>query len=301
MKVNGNKKNNHQANSTESKTDQLTRQAVEVFDEVPVKNFDPAKTWLKISARLGSIDKRFVTWGLAMAASFSMLIAANLNNINWMKVIDLPEEVVVTEINKEVPVSQPVRKEPLPSMARLESIAPELTSESTPNLVSNQQVMDDVQPVALPINSNARESMDIRPFSNPFISGFAKANIQSIGVSPEIGIDFKLAENYTARRREIYKLGLSSQMNFSTNDEGQKKRHMHFFVNLEYTTLNKKTNKGWTARSGYLVNPDGQLFQDTTIKVSLFRNIGKNLKVGPEVIFTNNLKKPYPAISLVLG
>ena len=83
MKINGNRNNNSRVKADESKTDQLTKKAVEVVDEIPVKNFDPDQTWLKISARLGQLDKGFVTWGLAMAASFSLLIAANLSKPDW--------------------------------------------------------------------------------------------------------------------------------------------------------------------------------------------------------------------------
>ena len=78
MKVNGNHKNGKSIDSQESKTDQISKKAVAVVDEVPLRFFDPTRTWEKLSERLGRMDKGLVTWGIAMAASFSLLVAANI-------------------------------------------------------------------------------------------------------------------------------------------------------------------------------------------------------------------------------
>ncbi|MEP4091846.1 hypothetical protein [Reichenbachiella sp.] len=298
MKVNGN--HNAKAAINKSTTDLLSKKAVEVVEDIPVKDFDPSKTWEKLSSRLGQIDKRFVTWGLTMAASFSLLVAANVDVFLWNSLDEQP-------IKKNVVVTKEDHNE---EIAHLISNPTVLTAlEAIPLAKTNEPIMKlEISP--LPVNRTHTElirdkkeqrKVEVTPFSNPFVFVFAKVNFQTESVSPEFGLDFKFAENYTAKRRDIYKLGISSQLNFTTSETGKKKVYPHTFVNLEFASLNKKTNKGWTTRAGYLINPDGQLFQDTTIKVSLFRNVGKHLKVGPEVIFTDNLKKSYPSISLVLG
>lgn len=301
MKVNGNHKNGKSFDSQESKTDQISQKAVTNAEEVPVRNFNPTKTWEKISEKLGQMDKGLVTWGLAMAASFSLLVAANIEVFD-LNPFDLNIE---NHIHSEVsePKQQTFKTNPKPQVHiteyKMAKPAPQTRTLKKPIIApqSNEQQSKTI----LLIDKNEQESIEVSRLSNPFVSVFGKANFQSEGVVPEIGLDFKIAENYTAKRRHIYKIGVSSQFNFKTNESGDKRIHPHTFVNLEFTSLNKITNKGWTSRAGYLLNPDGQLYQDTTLKVSLFRNINKHVKIGPEVIFTNNMKQAYPSISLILG
>lgn len=301
MKVNGNHKNGQSLDSQESKTDQISKKSVVVLEEILVKHFNPAKTWEKLSERLGRMDKGLVTWGLAMAASFSLLVAANIEvfdlnpldfNIEDQAILNTPESKQHTiRILPKPPVHITELKLAKPTQQTTELKKPVIAP-----IVNKQQ-----SKTVLIIDKNQHESVEVSRLSNPFVSVFGKVNFQTEGVVPEIGIDFKIAENYSSKRRQIYKIGVSSQLNFKTDESGDRRVHPHTFVNLEFTSLNKKTNKGWTSRAGYLLNPDGQLYQDTTIKVSLFRNISKHVKLGPEVIFTNNMKQAYPSISLILG
>ncbi|WP_422362289.1 hypothetical protein [Reichenbachiella sp.] len=301
MKVNGNHKNGKSLDSQKSKTDQISQKAVAVVDEVPVSHFNPVKTWEKLSEKLGKMDKGLVTWGLAMAASFSLLVAANI------KVFDLNpfnlniEDYTISEMPKSSPETIVNKPKPTIHISGLKMAKPIKQDTELKKPVITSEVNKKLPKTVVLLEKNEQESIEVSRLSNPFVSVFGKANFQSGSVVPEIGVDFKIAENYTAKRRQIYKIGMSSQLNFKTNESGDKRVYPHTFVNLEFTSLNKKTNKGWTSRAGYLLNPDGQLYQDTTIKVSLFRNISKHIKLGPEVIFTNNMKQAYPSISLILG
>ncbi|SMD37904.1 hypothetical protein SAMN04488029_3531 [Reichenbachiella faecimaris] len=301
MKINGNHKNGTNKDSNESATDQLTKKAVSALEEKPLLGFDAASTWKKLAARLGNVDKRFVTWGFAMAASFSLLVAAKIELFDWTNQDNQPQKPL-TEIQVVDKETVQLSAVPIKSSVVIEKIEPQSQALETTLKPSVEKNQTKIRPkTVLLAEKKDKRKLELYPLSNPFVSVFAKANFSSEGVTPEIGIDFKIAENYTAKRRDIYKLGLSSQVNFRTTEEGDKKIHPHTFVNLEFTSLNKKTNKGWTTRAGYLLNPDGYLYQDTTVKVSLFRNINKHIKIGPEVIFTDNLKSAYPSISLILG
>ncbi|MEO9967794.1 MAG: hypothetical protein ABJF11_18525 [Reichenbachiella sp.] len=301
MKINGkNKSQSHdQLDSNESSTDQVSKQAVRVVEEVPVKNFDPLKTWEKLSQRLGQVDKRFVTWGLAMAASFSLLVAANLSLPEWNFIKD--EIAPSAQIGTGEKIAELSRTQLSPVLISKFNAVPVSMPISKNQRIQITPKLSPIEKTVLVRDKKEIQEVEISPLSNPFVSGFAKVNFQAEGLTPEMGIDFKVAENYTAKRREIYKLGVSTQINFTNSETSERKIHPHTFFNFEFTSLNKKTNKGWTSRAGYLINPDGQLFQDTTIKVSLFRNLGKHLKIGPEIIFTDNFKRSYPSISLVLG
>ncbi|MEP2023076.1 MAG: hypothetical protein ABJH98_10805 [Reichenbachiella sp.] len=302
MKINGNHKNGISKDLKESTTDQVSKKAVSVVENVPLKNFDASDTWRKIAHKLGHVDKRFVTWGLAMAASFSLLVAANVDLFTWESFNPQPEPEVATNNTfidkKEVFIAATSIK---PEIIITEIKPQSQEQKSTLHTPVEKRAIKTNPKTILLLDKKDRQNIALYPLTNPFVSVFAKANIGSGSITPEIGIDFKLAENYTAKRRDIFKLGVSSQFNFKTDETGDKKVHPHTFVNLDFTSLNKKTNKGWTTRAGYLLNPDGQLYQDTTVKVSLFRNINKHIKIGPEVIFTDNLKTAYPSISLVLG
>lgn len=300
MKVNGNHKNGQSLDSQESKTDQISKKAVVTMDEIPLKHFSASKTWEKLSDRLSRMDKGLVTWGLAMAASFSLLVAANIEVFD-LNPLDLDiKEQVLSELSQPEEIELKAQPAATIHISNLQITQPaKLTTELKQAVITPEQ--KSLPKTILLRDKNENEAVGLPYLSNPFVSVFGKANFQSGGVAPEIGIDFKIAENYSAKRRQIYKIGMSSQFNFKTNESGEKKIHPHTFVNLEFTSLNKKTNKGWTSRAGYLLNPDGQLYQDTTIKVSLLRNISKHVKLGPEVIFTNNMKQAYPSISLILG
>ena len=300
MKVNGNQLNGTPKKSKELISDELTKKAIAKIENLPLKSFNASATWEKISQRLGQVDKRFVTWGLAMAASFSLLVASNISLFEWNR-IDQTETIEklasIEDIDFHSVVTPPRLPESL-SANTLKNIEPkEVEIKSTEITINNIPK----ETTILAVDKNEIQKTEISPLSNPFVTVFAKANFQFDGVNPEIGIDFKIGENYTAIRRDIFKIGVSSQINYTKSETGERKVHPHTFVNLEYSSLNKKTNKGWTTRTGYLLNPDGQLYQDTTIKVSLFRNVNKHVKIGPEVIFTNNMKKSYPSLSLILG
>lgn len=303
MKINGNHKNGSQKELQTSTTDSISKKAVAVVEETPLQSFDAQSTWEKLAKRMSKVDKRFVTWGFAMAASFSLLVAANIEMLNWEEMDNSPDQTLeVSSISsEEIVLELPKKPEPVAIVERIKPQAPQRKEQlKQPDTPAPEELSKQSKTILL-IDKQEKKHVDLYPLSNPFVSVFAKVNFESGGITPEIGLDFKLAENYTARRRDIYKLGISSQLNFRTNEEGERKMHPHTFVNLEFTSLNKKTNKGWTTRAGYLLNPDGYLYQDTTIKVSVFRNIGKHIKLGPEVIFTDNLKQAYPSLSLVLG
>jgi len=300
MKVNGNKKNGKSVDSKESNMDKISKAAVALLDEIPLKHFDTSKTWEKIYNKLSNVDKRFVTWGLAMAASFSLLVAANIEIFNWKTLKEESVQELIVEV-QDIKIKE-LNMIPLQptSLVHLEKIQVSIPAGKAETPILNQEISNESKTILL-LNKDEHQHIEISRLSNPFVSVFAKANFQTDGIAPEIGIDLKIAENYTAKRREIYKVGISSQFNYKTNEAGNKSIHPNTFVNLEFTSLNKKTNKGWTTRAGYLLNPNEQLYQDTTIKVSFFRNISKHIKIGPEVIFTDNMKKAYPSISLVLG
>lgn len=301
MKINGKHKNGIQKDSNGIALDETSKKAVAVVEKTPLKSFDAQSTWEKLSKKLGQVDKRFVTWGIAMAASFSLLVAANISLFNWNELDQPPQQTQISSpiTSENATVELPKRTKPITIVEQIEPHTIKPASQIKENRIHSK--LDTRPKTILLQNQVEKPKIDLYPLSNPFVTVFAKANFQTGSITPEFGLDFKLAENYTARRRDIFKLGISSQLNFKTNEEGDKKMHPHTFVNLEFTSLNKKTNKGWTTRAGYLLNPDGHLYQDTTIKVSIFRNIGKHIKVGPEVIFTENLKQAYPSISLVLG
>lgn len=305
MKINGNCKDHSPTKTKAAET--VGKQAIVTMENIKVRNFDPAKTWLKISERLNQTDKRLLTWGLAMAASFSLLIAANVNIFKWR----MPDKSLFLSNTQDHSSLRRAQETP-PSVARNLNALPEFNIKrvglNEKNLLIKKQ---HIQPAVSSPDAKRKnhahlsktETLKIPALSNPFVSGFAKVSVMQEGILlPEIGIDFKLGENYTAKRREIYKLGISSQFNFRTDSESGKKIVLPFaFLNFEYTSLNKHTNRGWTSRAGYLLNPDGYLYQDTTIKLSLFRNIGKRFKVGPEVILSNCMQRIYPGISLILG
>jgi len=53
--------------------------------------------------------------------------------------------------------------------------------------------------------------------------------------------------------------------------------------------------------AGYLLNPNQIIYKDTTIRLQYTKSISNKLKVGPEIIFTNNFKKLYPGFTLAFG
>lgn len=309
MKINGNYKDNSPNVSKEQSAEIVGKKAVAALEDVKVTNFDPAKTWLKISKRLSQADKRLLTWGLTLAASVSLLMAAHMNIFIW----NMPDdEKIFRSETEEAPLFLHETETAFLANHHTNTL-PDFDVKHIALHKKNTQIQKQQIPLRPVANTSTKDctytsdaksttALKIPPLANPFVSGYAKVTLQETGILiPEIGIDFKLAENYTAKRREIYRLGLSSQFNVTTNESGDKNVLPYAFLNFEYTSLNKHTNKGWTSKAGYLLNPDGLLYRDTTIKWSLFRNLGKHFKIGPEVIFSDGMQKIYPGISLILG
>ena len=88
------------------------------------------------------------------------------------------------------------------------------------------------------------------------------------------------------------------QTNHPETQESQ--NNLYYFINAGYT-FSDRLNKGWTGEIGYLINPNDTFYREKTIKMSAHKKLGKHLKVGPEIIFTNNFKNIIPGLSVQIS
>ena len=279
------------------KIDRIVRSKIEVLDLSPPlgSTWSKKASWKVIQNKLGSANKTVIIWGFSIAASVSMLLAASIN-LNTSIFIDSnhkEKKEVSTFMIKEQKVSEKhhsvkqrigfntIKKldneRRIPSITRITSL---------PNLESY------LQPV-ISKKSEAKKNVGIISPNISIHSGIR-------GIYPSLGFDLKL---YSKRKNFInHSINLGTSTGFQRiNYEGSSNVFPITYIQVGYTRLNELTNKGWNMQIGYMTNPDSNVYKNKTMKFTLTKKFSRHIKAGPELIFTNNLSKVYPGISIILS
>ncbi|MFY0627374.1 MAG: hypothetical protein JXR07_13820 [Reichenbachiella sp.] len=294
-----NKNQRLKKNQSSSILNDKSQKAVNWFSEISITSLNSERIWKTIEDRLEKMDKHVLSWFMAMATSFTLLVAAGLEygpdfefRENITPFIKL-KEIEQSFNNKVVEKSTVSYSHQLNNKVKSKAFLPptnlKISKTQVPSRRGNITTVDKVKKNN---NKNRKQKISIQ----------GQASYIENNILPGIGIDLKLFETYKNAKYHSFHLGYSGSASFSkTNSESEKARtHFFSFVKLGYGITNIE-NKGWQIESGYLLNPDGELFENTTIKMSVHRKINKHIRVGPDIIFTNNFEKVLPSVTVLIS
>lgn len=277
------------------KIDRIVKSKLEVlnFSPPPESNWDKNVSWKIIKNKLASSNKTLVVWGFSVAASISMLIAAN---ITWeMGLVVDPSEtiqeqsVILIAPEQKVIKPQPSAKEII-EMKKIKSVYSDNVISSTNSVNENSVIEPAFQPVT-PLGQLKYVQL---------ISPYFSIHTGTSGTYPNVGFDFKMYSKRKNKINHLMKLGVSTDFQRITNETSTKVFPLTF-INVGYSRVNEFTEKGWSTQVGYMINPDSYVYKNKTVKFSLTKRFSRHLKAGPEIIFTNNFRKVYPGITIVLS
>lgn len=283
-----------------NKIDLLTKRKVESLEvySPPINGWNRSNTWQVIKSKLEGSNKTVVVWGLAIAASISFLVAASISLNTDAIFYYEPNTSILERSESEINIQHTALKNHL---KRKESVLKNVTIKypvAQNNPPKNFKLPSDIiksLPTSLTEHSTtiAKQGIKLTPFLSAGYTGIS-------GISPSFGIDFKLFSRTNHHVRHNVNLGGAVTFQKISN-EISSKIHTLTILHVGYDRINETTNKGWSTRAGFMVNPDSNVYKNNTVKFSLNRQFNSHIKAGPEVIFTDNFKKAYPGISIVLS
>lgn len=286
-----------QSNNCQKKhhLDKLVKDEIDVLDFTPpkTKHWIKSESWEVIKQRIGKTNTKLVAWGLAMAATVSLTIAAALEfNLKSLLDYTMPIKSELAYLKPQKPYQLNINQ--VRNMRKIDLIKVKpitkinevsIISEDSKNSVVIHKNLD-------LINTNSKTR-------NPIINPYFSLGVGSKSIKPEVGIDFLIFSIQKNFKTKQIKLGISTELVQQTKESHSQITPFHF-ANLTYDNIDNRSDKGWSVKTGVLINPDSNFYQNTTLKLGLRRQFSKRLKFGPEVIFTDNLKKVYPSLTLLL-
>jgi len=283
-----------------NKIDLLTKRKIESLEiySPPIHGWNRSNTWQVIKSKLEGSNKTVVVWGLAIAASISLLVAASISLNTDAIFYQEPNTSILENSKSEKNIQHVALKNQL---ERKESVLKNVTikypvaQNNPPKVFELPSDIIRSLPVSLTEHPSTIEKQGIKltPFFSADYTNFS-------GISPTFGIDFKVFSHTNHQIRHDVNLGGSVTFQKVTN-ENSNKIHAFTILHVGYDRINETTNKGWSTQAGIMVNPDSNVYKNKTVKFSLNRKFNSHIKAGPEVIFTDNFKKVYPGISIVLS
>ncbi len=264
------------------------------FDSVKLPNLNTSKVWETIALRLDQMDKRVMTWFMAMATSFTLLVAAGLEYVdhNYDVKEFLPEEEMTAMVE---PVKSEI--EPLQIPSQSQKIA-RVTSKSFNPQSTDYPIVFEPMPVAV---SKSKSATNKNLQLNPRLSFSGSMFISPDQINPGLGISVNTLE--WSKKGYIHRVNFEWQAQFVNvigGESGDSNITMLHFINSNYEMSNPE-QKGWTFGAGYLLNPSGEIYNDATFKFSAMRRVGRHVRFGPELITTDRFQRYIPAFSVVVN
>lgn len=287
-----------------NRLDRFVKSKLDILDlqSPPINGWNRENTWQSIRKQLSTTNKNVVAWGLAMAASMSLVVAASIN-LSTDIFFDIMKDTSAISMISDTMDGTKSYNDPITNRPeRINEV------EKVKNIESTESISNQFQPIFIPTQAIDNGTGDT--YSNNSIAHKAIAkvtplldlnyNVSSSGPGIGFGIDFNLHSRTKGRIQQDLDLGISTRIQRISTEQGDKLRPLAF-LNLEYSRQNVHTQKGWSVRTGILLNKGGSQFQKNTLKFSVTRQFNKRIKAGPEVIFTNNFAKAYPGVSIVFS
>ncbi|MFY0654776.1 MAG: hypothetical protein JXQ96_22280 [Cyclobacteriaceae bacterium] len=276
------------------KLDQHVNKSINILNlsTPPMSSWNKAGTWEIIKNKIHSSNKTMIVWGFSMAASISLLIASVASiDPQFFEDTVLDEKSVV-----EIKANRTSKEVQSINIPKKPGKLVKLSAKTSMNVIEAPEFRPYVQNIILD-NKSTQTFENKISLVNPY---FAIQHSAYNGTNASIGLDINL---YTkVKKFQTHQVTLGTSLDFrQTNTESGSSIHPFSYINVGYSISNNNNHKGWNAMAGYMINPDSNTYKNTTVKLSIGRKLSKHLRVGPEFIFTNNFKKVYPGVSIILS
>ncbi|MGB3467526.1 MAG: hypothetical protein WBA74_19730, partial [Cyclobacteriaceae bacterium] len=271
---------------------------------VPGVTWDKQKSWEKIREVLTSKNKQLIMWYFATAASISILVAASMETT-----MPYLHKLLETETVTETMEATVLPKESSPTTAEkviIETDRIDFKKLSVDNKLYStrctKKMIEDLETGKIKDRSFIEKPTN-RPHGKVMV--IPQINGNSVGgVSPGVSVYFRNYLKGNASKVRYISVGVSANLIYQSGREGKSANlYPATFINARYgqrKLVNNKT-KEWEMGAGYLLNPNQVIYKDTTFRFHYLKTITGKLKVGPELILTNNLTRLYPGFTLAFG
>ncbi|MGL1885920.1 MAG: hypothetical protein OCD76_05340 [Reichenbachiella sp.] len=286
--------------------DRACQKANTIVEEISIHSDIKRRMWSSINQKLENINKRVLSWFLLSATSISLLVAAH---ITMDTIYDIDQNTptptqfhstLVTDqfvIKKEVVALEKIKHKELITINPLRNEIP--TSLSSREYMYCQQEKTNLEYQTSFLKYKADKRIEIT----------TGVLISELNIQPEIALNFKIFDFGNDKYSNKIYAGISASFaknkSSNTNDGQIVSKKISYlpavFAQSIFERKNNKNDSVWTGKIGYLLNQSAQsVFKKNTIKIGVQKNIGKHIKIGPEVIITNNFNSYLPGIGITV-
>ena len=284
-----------------NKVDKTVKSQIDLLNIVPLNlnNWDKNKSWTIIKNKLAHTNKTTFVWACSLAASISMVIGAGLSYFDYEFKIEEPysqtKEIVLTnDLEESASISNDH------SLSTQKGYL-ELVESKKVSLNHSQKNTPIPIPTAKKFYTVSQTSPKrLRSLQSNIQPNFSLGYSSTTSISPSLGIDVQLFTKNGKKASHSFYVGTNTEW-IQTHRERGVEGHINQYASLRYDRVNNQSQSLWSGRASILINPDGVYLKDTTMKFVLSKSIGRHFSIGPEVLFTNNLKKVIPGIRVILS
>ena len=151
-----------------------------------------------------------------------------------------------------------------------------------------------IQQIAQNLNQQANYLDQLQLVASAGVNGFKTKLLPS----------FKLRAGLIFSRKGIYKDHYFAQLELLydfASDNNQLKSKTGSFLDFGYkhNFSNNPEKENWYGFSvGYMSSGKSDIFDDNTWRLSVYRNLGKNIEIVPQLYFPDNFSSVFPGLSL---
>lgn len=271
---------------------------------IPGVTWDKQKSWDKIKEILATKNKQLIMWYFATAASISILVAASIDTTLPYFHDFLGSESTTEMVNVIIPESNQVNNAPLRTKIDVEEIEFKNLPEEK-RFLNTTCLKNKIRSIekSKPVNKGSSYNFS-KPFKPQFHLDAQLGGNSVTAINPGLAIDIRHYLNAEGNKTRYIAIGANTAFIFQLQSENNAGEiYPATFINAKYGQAKVKNNKKieWEIGAGYLLNPNQVIYNDTTVRFQYTRTITGRLKIGPELILTNNLRKLYPGITLAFG
>ena len=271
---------------------------------IPGVQWNKENSWNKIKDILNTKNKQLIMWYFATAALVSVLVAATLDETIPVLEQFLPKvevnEVAGNHISEEHVVRHELQEVTRPDLSVEQLQSKDLNESGTENPArtcnfSNISLPDEY-PVMVPKNQKSTANNPVK------VNVHASSN-QLSGLNPGVSFQYQYVLKQSDRKTHYISIGTYTNLIIGASSEaGNNRFYPATFINAAYGQQKHQDRRSeWEIGAGYLLNPNQVIYKDTTIRFHYTRTVLGRLKVGPELILTNNLTKVFPGFTLAFG
>ncbi len=130
----------------------------------------------------------------------------------------------------------------------------------------------------------------------------ARSGVENVKNSWAASFEASMAFSFGRKGITKNEYGLSYEWQYDFTDPD--KRNINQFMNLAYRhdfSKDPENSNAYTFKLGYLMNKQGNLYNNDTFKLGISRPLGKDIFIEPQIYFNSFFKDVIPSIKIGIG